>query len=90
MEVEGGHNVKYWVLLYEFIGTAGLLYAVNCSSEAGMAPYAAGMAIMSGICIFGEVSGGHFNPAISLAVFIAEGRENFGYNFGFLVALTFV
>ena len=87
MEVKGGHNVKAYVCLFEFIGTANLLNAINCSSEAGMAPYGAGLTIMGNICIFGQVSGGHFNPAITLAVLIAEGRENFSKNIGFALMI---
>ena len=53
MEVEGGHGAKGWVLLFEFLGAAALLHAINTSTEGGMAPYGAGMTIMGGICIFG-------------------------------------
>jgi glycerol uptake facilitator-like aquaporin len=80
MEVKGGHQLKGWVLLFEFIGTANLLYAINTSTEGGMAPWGAGLTIMGNICMFGYVTGGHFNPAITLAVLIAEGSEKFGQN----------
>ena len=90
MEVKGAHNTKAWVLLFEFIGTANLLYAINTSTESGMAPYGAGLTIMSNICIFGYVSGGHFNPAITLAVLIAEGKENFSKNIGYAIMLMSV
>ena len=35
MEVEGGQNSKLYVLLYEFMGTALLLLAVNLPAQAG-------------------------------------------------------
>ena len=88
MEVPGGHRSKIVICLFEFLGTAFLLYAINTSTESGMAPYGAGLTIMSNICIFGFVCGGHFNPAITLAVFIAEGRENFGKNFVYAIFIT--
>lgn len=78
---------KHWVLLFEFTGAAALLYAINTSQEEGMAPFGAGFTIMGAISIFGEVSGGHFNPAITLAVLIAEGRQNFRKNIGFALML---
>jgi len=90
MEVEGGHKIKGWVLFFEFIGTANLLYAINTSTESGMAPYGAGLTIMANICIFGQVTGGHFNPAITLAVLIAEGRANFSKNILFALSLMAV
>ena len=90
MEVKGGLNVKWTVFYMEFIGTAALLYAINTSSESGMAPYGAGLTIMGNICIFGAITGGHFNPAITLGVLIAEGSENFGKNVGFAIMLMVV
>ena len=87
MEVKGGHNNKSFVCLFEFIGTAMLLFAINVSTETGMAPWGAGLSLMGSICIFGQVSGGHFNPAITLAVLIAEGKEKFGDNIGFALMI---
>ena len=51
-------------LLYEFIGTAILLFAYNCSAN--------GLAYFMMWIIAYKVSGAHFNPATSLAVFIVE------------------
>ncbi len=33
-------------------------------------PFAFGLALLAGLYAFGEVSGGHFNPAVSLAMFL--------------------
>ena len=87
MEVEGGKENKKYVLLYECIGTANLLYAINLSQAQGLTPFAVGLTIFSNICIFGEVSGGHFNPAVTLGVLIAEGTENLGSNIGFAIQI---
>jgi aquaporin Z len=35
-----------------------------------MVPFAFGLALLAGLYAFGEVSGGHFNPAVSLAMFV--------------------
>ena len=83
MEVKGGWENKGYVLLFEMIGTANLLYAINSSAannHGNWLPFAVGLTIFGNICIFGEVTGGHFNPAVTIGVLIAEGRKNLGRN----------
>ena len=57
--------------LVEFIGTFYLIFTIGCtviSPGAGaMAPLAIGASLMVMIFAGGHVSGGHFNPAVSLA-----------------------
>lgn len=83
MEVKGGWENKGYVLLFEMIGTANLLYAINSSAannSGNWQPFAVGLTIFGNICIFGEVTGGHFNPAVTIGVLIAEGSKNMGRN----------
>jgi aquaporin Z len=58
--------------LVEFIGTFFLVFTVGMSVRSGapLAPLAIGASLMVMIFAGGHVSGGHFNPAVSLAVFI--------------------
>ncbi|MEJ1971385.1 MAG: aquaporin [Lacunisphaera sp.] len=58
--------------LVEFIGTFFLVFTVGMSvrSGAALAPIAIGASLMVMIFAGGHVSGAHFNPAVSLAVFI--------------------
>jgi aquaporin Z len=60
--------------LVEFIGTFFLIFTIGCtviSPGAGaMAPLAIGASLMVMIFAGGHVSGGHFNPAVSLAACI--------------------
>jgi len=60
--------------LTEFIGTFFLVLTVGCTvmtREPGMIPpLAIGAALMVMVYAGGHVSGGHYNPAVTLAVFI--------------------
>ena len=87
MEVKGGWENKSYVLLFEMIGTANLLYAVNTSQSGSFVPFAVGLTIFGNICIFGEVTGGHFNPAVTIGVLVAEGREMLGRNIKFALMI---
>lgn len=70
MEVPGGDKNKLIVCIYEAIGTALLLIAVNWGSNGAGQAYAVSITIFINIIIFGGASGGHFNPAVSIAVYI--------------------
>ncbi len=60
--------------LTEFIGTFFLVLTVGCSVVIGgsgvIAPLAIGSALMVMIYAGGHVSGGHFNPAVTLGVWL--------------------
>ena len=58
--------------LVEFIGTFFLVFTVGMAvrSGAALAPLAIGASLMVMIFAGGHISGGHFNPAVTLAVFI--------------------
>src|SRR5713226_7391274 len=58
----------------EFIGTFFLVLTVGCSVVIGgsgvIAPLAIGSALMIMIYAGGHVSGGHYNPAVTIAVWL--------------------
>lgn len=58
--------------IVEFIGTFFLVFTVGIAVRQGaeFAPFAIGSILMVMIFAGGHVSGGHFNPAVTLAVFI--------------------
>lgn len=63
------------IYLYEFIGTFFLVFTVGMTvlipSDAGnLAPFAIGTVLASMIYAGGHVSGAHYNPAVSLAVYL--------------------
>ena len=66
--------------LVEFIGTFFLVFTVGMAvrSGAALAPLAIGSALMVMVYAGGHISGGHFNPAVTLAVWLrgkCEARE---------------
>jgi aquaporin Z len=71
--------------LTEFIGTFFLVLTVGLTVLNGtpLAPLAIGASLMIMVYMGGHVSGGHYNPAVSLAVLLrgkmASGREFVGY-----------
>lgn len=58
--------------LVELIGTYFLVLTIGCTAfgKAGLAPLAIGSALMVMIYAGGHVSGGHYNPAVTLGVWL--------------------
>ena len=73
METPKGKTFKGYVCLYEALGTACLLITFNWS---GPDAQAIAISIFASIIMYGQVSGGHFNPAVTLAVLIKETMTN--------------
>ena len=66
--------MKQWQkYLAEVFGTFTLVF-IGATTVVGFggqyAPFAFGLALLAGLYAFGEISGGHFNPAVSLGLFL--------------------
>ena len=83
MEVQGGKKRILLVCLYEMMGTALFVYCVLASN--GNA-YSVIIGLFSSIIIFGGVTGGHFNPAVTMGVFLACGH--YMSNLVFMLLIT--
>ena len=54
-----------------FIGTVGILaYTGEVGAKNVTVGFAFGLALLAGLYAFADVSGGHFNPGVSLAMFL--------------------
>ena len=72
----------------EFIGTFGLVFTVCCAVRSGagaLTALAAGAVLMVMVYAGGHISGGHYNPAVSLGVFL-RGRLPFADLIAYWVA----
>ena len=77
----------YQALGYEFLGTALVTWAFNLGLKDDLIR---AMAFMAAYIIAYNVSGAHFNPAITIAVLIKEGEKNLIANiiFAFQIVLS--
>jgi aquaporin Z len=73
-------------LVVELIGTFFLVFTVGASVRGGseLAPVAIGMVLMVMIYAGGHISGGHYNPAVTVAALV-RGRLGFGEAVGYWV-----
>ena len=59
-----------------FIGTVGILaYTGEVGAKNVTVGFAFGLALLAGLYAFADVSGGHFNPGVSLAMFLDKRLE---------------
>ena len=72
----------------EFIGTFFLVLTIGLTvlGESPMAPLAIGASLMIMVYMGGHVSGGHYNPAVSLAVLLRGKMSSLGEFFAYVAA----
>lgn len=78
MEVPGGNKNKVWVLISELLGTAMLGAAINWGGCSSGTPHCVGLTVFIMAQVFGPISGGHFNPAVTVGMLIKHRHEKCG------------
>lgn len=69
-----------------FIGSLSILAAVAADAPLTIAvAFGFGLALLAGLYAFAELSGGHFNPAVSLAMFL-NGRLDLPTMIGYMIS----
>ena len=76
-----GHNRKMTVMFLEFMGTALFIWGLLLTNLALSIPFS----LFACVVIFGDITGGHFNPAVTLGVFASRG--DYGANFLFCILI---
>ena len=76
-----GHDRKFTVCAIEAIGTSLLLFGIISTNNAVSIPFV----VFAPIVYWGDLTGGHFNPAVTLGVFITLGE--YSKNWVFMIMI---
>ena len=76
-----GHDRKFTVCALEFVGTALFIFGLISTTLPLSIPFS----LFASVVIFGDITGGHFNPAVTLGVFTQLG--DYGKNFLFMIII---
>ena len=70
MEVASSANRQTLVCIYEAFGTMLFVYSILLTNN----PISISFSLFASIILFGSITGGHFNPAVTLGVYIKEAK----------------
>ena len=85
MEVPGGDKIKLHVFICEMLGTMFLLFSINMQAGFGFGQFGIAFTIFAVILLFGDITGAHFNPGVTFAVWLAWPEK--GKNFTFMLII---
>ena len=81
METDKGHGRKMLVCSLECLGTALFIFGILSQNLATAIPFC----LLAVVVLFGDITGGHFNPAVTLGVYLTQG--NYGENLIFMLMI---
>jgi aquaporin Z len=70
MDFDKASKRRWLVCLYECFGTMLFITSILCTNNSSSIAFS----LFASIIIFGGITGGHFNPAVTTGVFIQEGN----------------
>ena len=76
-----GHDRKFLICALECFGTALFIFGILQTSLPISIPFS----LMASIIIFGDIPGGHFNPAVTIGVFTSLGNYSANWFFCLLI-----
>ena len=93
MEVPAGKRNKMIVCIYEAIGTGLLVYSINICGRgppegSPFGKFGISFTLFALILIAGPISGAHFNPAVTLGVYISNVHWKEDWGFCLLIMLA--
>ena len=83
MEADG-HKRMPLVCALEFFGTMLFVFGILSTNVAISIPFS----LLASVVIFGDVTGGHFNPAVTIGVYIQEGKYATNFLFMMLIIIA--
>lgn len=72
MEIRSAKQNKLTVFAYEALGTAFLLYSINMSFGYEFGQFGIAFTLFAVILIGGPITGAHYNPAVTLGVYVSN------------------
>jgi len=72
METHSAKNNKFIVFVYEYIGTAFLLYAINMVTQNHYGVFGIILTLFANLLIAAPISGALFNPAVTVGIFVCN------------------
>ena len=69
-----GHNRMMTVCLCEALGTCLFVWGIMNTNLCTTIPFS----LLASVVIWGDITGGHFNPAVTLGVYISLGEYTAG------------
>ena len=78
-----GHDRKAMVCFLEFLGTALFIFGIIMTNGPVSIPFS----LFASVVIFGDITGGHFNPAVTLGVYLQTG--DYVKNLPFMIMIWF-